>query len=165
MENDQGLSVPCLLLLIGLPGSGKSTFARSLLTLDPHARLISTDNIRAQLFGDEATQGSWLKVWLEVRQQLQDAVDQIQQGQASIAIYDATNVVRKQRREAIALARKSGFDRIVGLWVNTPLFICLERNQRRDRQVPEEVICRMHRRLYSAAPCCTEDFDGLIETI
>jgi predicted kinase len=164
MENAQD-SIPSLLLLIGLPGSGKSTLARSLLTLDPHAKLISTDNIRAQLFGDEATQGSWLKVWLEVRQQFQDAVDQIQQGQASVAIYDATNVVRKQRREAIVLACESGFDRIVGLWVSTPLFVCLERNQRRDRQVPEEIICRMHRRLYSAVPSLAEGLDGLIEII
>ncbi len=164
MENANSLHAPCsLILLIGLPGSGKSTLARSLLTVDPQAKLISTDSIRAQLFGNEANQGSWLKVWLEVRQQFQDAVSQIQQGQASIAIYDATNAVRKQRRDAIALSRKSGFDRIIALWVNTPISTCLERNQRRDRQVPEEIILRMHRRLQSASPSLTEDLNGLIE--
>lgn len=151
-----------LYLLIGLPGSGKSTLARSLLTTDPTSIVISTDAIRAELFGDEANQGAWLKIWLEVRRQFQDAVTQIQQGQSSIAIYDATNAARKQRRAAIALARTCGFTRILGLWVNTPLVICIERNRNRSRRVPEDVILRMHRRLEGAPPSLLEDLDGLI---
>lgn len=152
--------LPVLILLIGLPGSGKSTVANSLTT--PDAFLISTDAIRAQLFGDEAIQGSWLRIWLEVRRQFQEAVSKIVQGQAMLAVYDATNVVRKQRRQTIALARKVGFSEIVGLWINTPLPICLERNRSRDRQVPEAVILRMHRRLQGAPPTLEEGLDRLI---
>jgi predicted kinase len=151
-----------LFLLIGLPGSGKSTLARSLLTTHPNHLLISTDTIRVQLFGDEATQGSWLKIWLEVRRQFQDAVAQIALEQATLAIYDATNVVRKQRRQAIDLARKTGFTQIIGLWVDTPLSVCLKRNQRRSRVVPEEVILRMNRRLQGAPPALEDGLDGLV---
>jgi predicted kinase len=144
--------------LIGLPGSGKSTCARSLLAVHPSSSLISTDTIRAQLFGDAADQGAWLKVWLEVRQQMQAAVE----CQVPLTIYDATNVVRRQRRDAIALARSCGFTRIIAIWVDVPLEVCLARNQQRDRVVPTDVILRMQRRLEGAPPSLAEDLDGLV---
>jgi predicted kinase len=121
--------------------------------------LISTDAIRAQIFGDEAIQGSWLKIWLEVRSQFQQAAAN---PEIDFAIYDATNAVRKQRRAAIALARKSGFTHITGIWVNPPLEVCLERNRTRSRQVPEAVIHRMARRLYGAPPSIEEGLNEVI---
>jgi predicted kinase len=156
-------SSPLLILLIGLPGSGKSTLARSFLTTEPTGCLISTDAIRSQLYGDEAIQGSWLKVWLNVCQQFQSAVEQASQGRSPYAIYDATNAVRKQRRQTIATARKAGFTSITGIWLNVPLPICLDRNRSRDRHVPEDVILRMYRRLYGAPPSLEEGLDGLVE--
>ncbi len=139
-----------------MPGSGKSTVARSL-----HSCIISTDAIRAQLFGEEAIQGDWLKIWLEVRSQFQHAVDAIVSGEIEFAIYDATNAVRKQRRAAIALARKSGFTHITGIWINPSIEVCLQRNRLRSRQVPEAVIYRMARRLYGAPPALEEGLDEL----
>ncbi|WP_421656916.1 AAA family ATPase [Leptothermofonsia sp. ETS-13] len=152
-----------LILLIGLPGSGKSSVAARLLQECPERRLISTDRIRAELFGDEAVQGPWLKVWNEVEKQFRQTVQQIGAGMVQEAIYDATNVVRKQRRDAIALARISGFTCITGLWLNPPLWVCLERNEKRDRQVPVSVILDMHRSLISAPPTLEEGIDRLIE--
>ncbi len=159
------------MLLIGLPGSGKSTLAALLCAPPNAAKVISTDAIRAQLFGNEAIQGSWLKIWLEVRRQYQDAIAQIQAETIDFAIYDATNAVRKQRRQAIDLARKTGFTQVIGLWLNVPLSDCLERNARRgslaapsaNRQVPEAIVLRMARRLYAAPPSCEEGLDQIIE--
>lgn len=145
------------MLLIGLPGSGKSTHASSL-----NSRIISTDAIRAQLFGEEAVQGDWLKIWLEVRSQFRQAVEAIVSGEIEFAIYDATNAVRKQRRTTIELARKSGFTEIIGVWINPSIEVCLERNRTRSRQVPEEVIYRMARRLYGAPPSVEEGLDEVI---
>jgi predicted kinase len=127
-------------------------------------RSISTDAIRAHLFGDEAIQGSWLKIWLEIRREFQEAVSQISSGEIEFALYDATNVVRKQRRQAIALARKMGFTDITGIWMDVPIEICLERNQQRLRRVPEEAILRMARRLSGAPPSLEEGLDRLIHT-
>lgn len=151
-----------LIILIGLPGSGKSSFAQR-LQAHPGWRLISTDAIRTNLFGDQGIQGPWLKVWHEVSREFQEAAQSIQQGEAREAVYDATNVVRKSRREAIALARESGFTHLTGIWLNEPLDVCLQRNQQRDRQVPEAVIERMNRRLWGAPPSIQEGFDCLIE--
>jgi predicted kinase len=151
-----------LTLLIGLPGSGKSTWARQLITENPQRLLISTDGIRAQLFGEEIIQGDWLLVWQEVESQLRTAVAKISSGEAKTAIYDATNVVRKSRREAIALARTTGFTHITGVWFDLPLEVCLERNQQRDRQVPSEVILQMNRQLQDAPPDLRDGLDYLI---
>ncbi|MDX2214637.1 MAG: AAA family ATPase [Oculatellaceae cyanobacterium bins.114] len=156
------MSSPRLLLLIGLPGSGKSTLAKMLLETQPGRILISTDAIRGQLFGNEAVQGPWRQVWAELQRQLQQAALQVSDGLAQEAIFDATNVVRRQRREAIALIRQCGFTHLTGLWLDVPLEVCLERNQKRDRQVPDAIIQRMHRCLTGAPPSLQERLDCLI---
>lgn len=145
-----------LIILIGLPASGKSTLARQIVSKYPQCRLISTDAIRAKLFGDEAIQGPWLQVWQEVQYQFQQAVTQ-----TSLAIYDATNAQGQQRRQAIALARETGFSYITGLWLDKSLELCLERNKQRQRQVPEEVIMKMYQQLIDAPPSCAEGLDKL----
>ncbi|MBW4644198.1 MAG: AAA family ATPase [Goleter apudmare HA4340-LM2] len=146
-----------LILLIGLPGSGKSTLAKQLLTDCPWMQLISSDAIRGQLFGNEAIQGPWPLIWGEIQRQLQLAATT-----GKTAICDATNAQRRHRREAIAIFRDLGITHITGVWVDTPVWLCLARNQRRDRQVPEAVIFRMHRQLRDAPPSLEEGLDCLI---
>jgi len=165
IENNLLLLTPySLILLIGLPGSGKSTLARQLVVADPKLTLISTDKIRERLFGDEIVQGVWLLVWREVQRQFQRAVIKISRGEVGAAIYDATNAQRRHRREVIISARAAGFKQIVGLWVDTPVWLCLARNRRRDRLVPEEVILRMHRQLRDAPPSLSEGLDCLLRS-
>jgi len=145
-----------LIILIGLPASGKSTLAKKIVTKYPQCQLISTDAIRAQLFGDEAIQGPWLQVWQQVQQQFHKAVSQ-----KYVAIYDATNAQRRGRRQVIDLARETGFSHITGLWLDKSLKLCLERNKVRQRHVPEEVIMKMYRQLTDAPPSCEEGLDEL----
>lgn len=146
-----------LILLIGLPGSGKSTLAKQLVTQYPQMQLVSTDAIRGQLFGLEAIQGSWLLIWQEIERQFQQAVviDKT-------VVFDATNAQRCHRREMLTLARKLGFTHITAIWIRTPVWLCLARNKKRQRQVPEEVILRMHRQLRDAPPSLEEGLDNLI---
>lgn len=176
-ESDQDMvpsaSTAChLIVLIGLPGSGKSTLALGLVK-DCGCRLVSTDVIRERLFGDEATQGPWPLVWRAVEQSFRDVTgdrpEQLVLKRRSEAVapfahtlYDATNAARRQRREAIALGRRCSFRHITGLWLDVPLAVCLERNQKRDRQVPEAIIQQMHRRLTGAPPALSDGFDTLI---
>ncbi|WP_017720286.1 AAA family ATPase [Kamptonema formosum] len=154
-----------LILMIGIPGSGKSTLAQQLIAAFPHWRLISTDAIRAQLFGDEAVQGSWPLIWSELERQFRVAVGPIVReapgNRVRTAIYDATNAVRQQRRAAIELARAAGFTEIAGLWLDMPVELCLQRNRQRRRQVPEEVILQMHRHLCDAPPSLPDGLDRL----
>ncbi|ASC72168.1 hypothetical protein XM38_031220 [Halomicronema hongdechloris C2206] len=150
-----------MILLIGLPGSGKSTWAQQFVSQHPAYEIVSTDAIRQQLFGDEAVQGSWPQIWRQLQHQLQQNVAAIRQGHRQGTIYDATNVRRRHRRDAIALARHLGFDSITALWFDIPLAICLQHNQMRSRRVPDEVIERMHRQLQGAPPAHWEGFDAI----
>jgi predicted kinase len=154
-------SIP-LIFLIGLPGSGKSTWAKALIEQAPAYRWISTDCLRQQLYGDEAVQGDWLAVWQAVQAAWRDSAIAIRQGQQQGAIYDATNVRRRDRAVALAAARQLGFTYIAGCWFDLPLALCLARNQQRSRQVPTAVIHRMHRQLLGAEPALGEGFDQLL---
>jgi predicted kinase len=147
-----------LLILIGLPGSGKSTLAKQLIIECPRMQLISTDAIRGQLFGDEIIQGPWFLIWQEIERQFQQAL-----AAKKTAIFDATNARRRDRREIITLARELGFTQITGIWLTTPVWLCLARNKRRDRKVPEDIILRMHRQLRDAPPSLEEGLDSLIK--
>jgi predicted kinase len=146
-----------LILLIGLPGSGKSTLAKQLLTECSQMQLISTDAIREQLFGSEAIQGAWPLIWREIEGQFQQAIT-LDKG----VIFDATNAQRKNRRAVITLARDFGLTHITGIWLRTPIWLCLARNHRRIRQVPEDIIFRMHRQIRDAPPSLEEGIDELI---
>jgi predicted kinase len=146
-----------LWILIGLPGSGKSTWADLFMGLDPPYGLISTDRIRAQLYGDEAIQGDWGTIWPQVTTQFDRHVEQIRADTWGGSLYDATNT--RDRHLVIDAARRAGFSQIFGMWFDVPLAVCLVRNQGRSRQVPPAVIQRMARQL--APPQVCEGFTGL----
>lgn len=147
-----------IILIIGLPGSGKSFIAQRLSQGSHFRRWVSTDRIRQRLFGDESVQGPWLQIWAQVCGELQQAVaDQVN------VIYDATNAQRRRRRDLIAQVRGFGFQSVGGLWVNTSLEVCLARNERRSRQVPQGAILQMYRQLTDAPPSLNDGFDRLLE--
>jgi predicted kinase len=61
-------------LLIGPPGSGKTTFADVLLEHFPDSVLISTDEIRRQCYGDPVIQGHWPDIFTQVKTQCQETI-------------------------------------------------------------------------------------------
>jgi len=150
------------MLLVGIPGSGKSTWAQQFLAGHPHYQVVSTDQIRAELYGDAAIQGDWRRVWQQVRHRWQQGVEQITRGHLEGVIYDATNTRRGHRRQTIAIARGLGFDHLTLVWFDVPLEVGLRRNQLRSRQVPAEVIVKMHRQLQGAPPTLAEDVNQIL---
>jgi len=150
------------IMLVGIPGSGKSTWADRFQTVHPDYCLVSTDQIRAQLFGHEALQGGWHLVWQQVQAQWQMGIESIHQGARTGVIYDATNARRRYRRHAIATARMMGFNTLTLVWFDLPLGVCLRRNQQRSRRVPPQVIVKMHRQLRGAPPSLTEGVEFIL---
>jgi len=149
-------------MLVGVPGSGKSTWARDFVLTHPRYRVVSTDNLRAQLYGDEAVQGDWHQIWQQVVIQWWQGVVAIHQGELEGVIYDATNARRRHRRAAIAAARQAGFSPITLVWFDVPLSLALERNRGRSRQVPIDVVATMHRQLQGAPPSVQEGVDRVL---
>lgn len=138
--------------LIGSPSSGKSTFAKQLIKLIPSARIVSTDAIRALLFGDESIQGDWLLIEQKVLSQMQEA---FKAGQP--LIYDATNAKPEWRQSMLKRVSDDNVQWIA--WhLQTPLALCLAWNQQRQRQVPEAVIEELFQALQDNPPQLSEGF-------
>ncbi len=151
-----------VIILIGVPASGKSTLAEQMLRASnqnsqKQTQLISPDRIRASLYGSTANQGDWAEIWDQIQQEFTKA----SKSQQSV-IYDATNYKREYRKNVIALAKELRFKPITGIWLNVPLWICLSRNEIRDRVVPEDLIVDMYRTLSYTPPTLGEGFDRIL---
>jgi len=150
-------------LLIGQPASGKTTLARSLAPLltapgEPQAVVLSTDALRAEVFGDAAVQGPWPDIQRRLHQRLLEAV-----AAGRPVIVDATHARRAWRlaiTQALALPRPVEW---IGWWLFTPLPTCLEWNARRQRPVPVPVIQEMAAALADPhfGPCRAEGFAAI----
>jgi len=142
--------------LIGLPASGKSTFAQQLAEIEgSRYEIISTDRIREQLFGDEIVQGDWRQVEAEVMSRIKKAI-----ASGKYIIYDATNLKRSWRMdwlEKVAAATGEEFA-CVAWYLSTPVETCKKWNLSRQRQVPEIVIEKMSSSIAAFPPDVAEGF-------
>lgn len=136
-------------MLIGIPGSGKSTWAKT-----QNCQVLSSDEFRRLLSGDETNQNIHHQVFAAMRHMLRARMEI---GQPA-TILDATNLRWSDRRPWLQVAKK--FDaRAEAVFFNVPLALALERNRLRERQVPEDVIRQMHKLMQ--VPTMAEGFDDV----
>ena len=148
-----------LIILCGLPGSGKSQYAEGLMDLavmygNEEMVIHSSDAIRGELFGDPNSQEDNGKVFdllhTRVKSDLRDG---------KTVIYDATNITRKARRIAINLIDPMR-DEVEVHVIWAPVETCIQRDAQRDRTVGPEVIDKMLRR-WQSPDAHTEGFDAI----
>ena len=149
--------------LIGPPSSGKSSFARQLATYyaehDSQAQIVSTDAIRADLYGSDREQGHWPEIEAQLLIQVREAIDL---GQP--VIYDATNAKRAWRMQLLQkLGELEESVRWIGWQLTPSLKTCKHWNSKRDRQVPEQAIENLHRALRQFPPRAGEGLTALIQ--
>lgn len=143
---------PKLILLVGISGSGKTTYAQKYIESHPGTVHLSSDNIRKELYRDETVQDNHSLVFYRMQTR---AVDALNFG--SDVIYDATNLTRKDRASIISQCPK--FAKIEAHVVWAPIEVCIERDATRKRTVGKEVIDRMLKRFQ--APFVDEDIDEI----
>lgn len=85
---------PFLIMMCGLPGSGKSTFAENSITVTSGVKqykpvIHSSDGLRKEIYGNESTQGDANKVFGELHKRIKN--DLIA---GKDVIYDATCIKR-----------------------------------------------------------------------
>ncbi|MCS6884243.1 MAG: AAA family ATPase [Acidobacteriota bacterium] len=120
-----------LYLTCGVPGAGKSTWLSQNLN---GVQIVSSDNKRLELFGDETFQGDNEKVFTECRID----VERFLSAGNKVAV-DATNILRAHRANFLRLAASVGAHTTV-VYFDLPLEAAIERNAKRSRQVPESDI-------------------------
>lgn len=128
-----------LILLCGLPASGKSTFAQELE--DESTIILSSDDIREELFDNINHQDNNKKVFETMNQRAQDLLKL-----GKNVIYDATNTNRKRRVHLINNVLKA--DECEVYYFNKHISNVKFNNLKRKRVVPEHVINNMYKTMH-----------------
>lgn len=136
-------------LMVGVPASGKSTYAKSFVETRPNWLILSSDAIREELNTDDN-----IYVFATLRSRLGEAIKK-----GYNVIVDATNVSRKNRRAYIDIARKHKIP-IEAIVFATSYEECLRRNASRERVVPESAIRKMISRF--EIPTLKEGFSNVL---
>ena len=126
-----------VVLAIGLPGSGKSSWFKRHNVIP-----LSSDMVRSLLFDDVREQRFQDLVFSNLRSMLKARLI----AKRPMNYVDATNLTPQERQHWIKLAKDYQYE-VHAVFFDVPLEVCLERHQRRDRVVPEDVMRRMAAKL------------------
>ena len=126
-----------VILAIGLPGSGKSSWFKR-HNINP----LSSDMVRALLFDDPTEQRFQELVFSNLRSMLRARLI----ARRPLNYLDATNLTPHDRHSWVKLAKDFNYE-VQAVYFDVPLEVCLERNQRRQRVVSEEVMRKMAQKL------------------
>jgi predicted kinase len=126
-----------LVLLIGPPGAGKSTFAQKLVVQQKleDESYISNDKIAKDLFGVTVDRGDKDGAIFEEQDRRIASLLQL----SKAAIVDATNIKPEARRRIIAIAKKSEAP-VSAFCFNRDEATLLSQNKGREVEVPEEMV-------------------------
>ena len=157
------MTKPTLIMLCGIPGSGKSKWAEKYVK--EHNYVIhSSDSLRKELFGDENYQDKNNELFDTLHKRIKEDL-----AEGKNVIYDACNIHRKFRMVFLqSIGKIDCYKKIIIFAI--PYEICLRRNWMRERKVPDEVIERMYRHWQTPWYFegwdfidCVHSFDGYYE--
>jgi predicted kinase len=138
-----------IVLLVGLPGSGKSTYLERL-----GVKALSSDAVRGLLADDEADQSIHREVFATLRYLLRRRLALLR----PVTYLDATHLTVRERRPYVKMGQLYGCA-VEAIFFDVPLEVCRQRNRGRRRMVPEDVLERMAAKL--TPPTIEEGFSAV----
>ena len=125
-----------LIMLVGLPASGKSFYAKKLSATYESHKVFSSDKYREKLLGDVNDQSQNGLVFEALYRDMRKYIEE-----GGTAILDATNCTRKSRSKAFQALGN------IDCWkechiIPTFFNMCIDRDKKRDRTVGEDVIMK-----------------------
>lgn len=140
-----------LYIMIGIPGSGKSTYAKNNIC---NAKIVNTDAIRKELYGDSNIQGDGYRVFSIALNRIHNILNN-----GDNVVFDAMNLKRADRKRVMKKTPEG--TEFVAVFMNTPLEESINRNNKRERHVPEDIIESKFLRLQP--PSYNEGYIKIIE--
>jgi protein phosphatase len=123
MTSNSPLYIPCLIVLVGPPGSGKTTWARRNSRGAVH---VSQDGLI-----DAITPDGFDHVYRPVYRAAEDALARAALQAGHTVIVDRTNRTGSHRERWLQIAREASCP-AVAIAMTTPKSLCRERNAKRD---------------------------------
>ncbi|MDR2140412.1 MAG: AAA family ATPase [Deltaproteobacteria bacterium] len=144
----------CLVCLVGISGSGKTTFARRHFQV---TQILSSDHFRALIADDESDQSvsadAFSCLYHLAKKRLKHK---------RLTVIDATSVQKRARLSLLKMAQAYQCPAIA-IVLSPPLARCQKMNLTRPRrQTPPEVVAKQHRELLESLPLlASEGFAGI----
>jgi predicted kinase len=142
-----------LIVLAGISGSGKSTFAEILE--QGGFRIVCPDLIRKITYGDESIQGDGNLIFKKAFN-----VAKLHGEEKFNIVFDATNTTKKARKKVLE-ELKPYFDFVLCYYFYPSLIKSINNQAKRERQVPREVLARQINQWET--PTIYEGFDYVSE--
>lgn len=144
------MELPVFVMLVGLPGSGKTFLAES-MAKKWNASVFSSDKIREEVCGDVNDQTQNQLVFQTLHRKVKESLKD-----GNCTVYDATNVSSKRRKAFLDELKNIPCCKLCVV-IATPYSQCVNRSLNRDRVVPESVISKMRKKW--DAPASFEGWD------
>ena len=145
-----------LVMMIGAPASGKSTLAKDIVNYCDNYTIVCPDDIRQEILGDVNDQSKNNEIFNVVYARINRYLKEYKN-----VVYDGTNCRLYHRKKAIQIC-KPYFKSLIGICMSTSLDECIDRNFKRDRNVPEDVIRTMHKSLHANPPKAYDGFEQIL---
>ena len=147
------LPAPCLIVLIGPSGAGKTTWARNQFT---EHEVVSSDRLRAMVGIDEDDQQAGTAAF-----RLLESIVAERVRRGLNTVIDTTGLDQEGRRSWIATAHSAGMP-AHAIVFDTPRELCEQRNASKTRPIPKNVMSRQFSRFRTAlAELDSDGFDGV----
>lgn len=143
---------PIFTMIVGIAGSGKSTYAKK-LSDEIGAIVFSSDELRKEMFDNVGDREHNNEVFIELRKRIKECLKS-----GKNAIMDSTNLSSKRRRSFVQELNKVDCEKRCVIMA-TPYEQCIENNKNRDKKVPEHEIEKMYR--HWNTPAMFEKWDNI----
>lgn len=148
-------------MTLGLPGSGKSTWAKKYLSEHSDAVRVNKDELRLMIHN-----GEWSRKKEGMIIEIRDAIIIAALNVGKTVIVDDTNFAPNHRMRLSEIALQANVPLQVVSFTDVPLKDCIANDLKRDRSVGKDVIVGMYNRYLSPKPTARPTWvDGAPEAI